>query len=77
MQPTGSERIVAAVSLRKRARGRPESMKLPETLMEFLADRIRPADLPDDIYVFEELPRSLQGKVLKREVRDALAAAYR
>jgi fatty-acyl-CoA synthase len=77
VQPTGSERIVAAVSLRKRARGLPESEKLPETLMEFLADRIRPADLPDDIHVFEELPRSLQGKVLKREVRDALAAFYR
>jgi len=77
VQPTGSERIVAAVSVRKRARGLPETLKLPETLMEFLADRIRPADLPDDIYVFEELPRSLQGKVLKREVRDALAAAYR
>lgn len=77
VQPTGSERIVAAVSLRKRERGLPEREKLPEALMRFLADRIGPADLPDDVYVFEELPRSLQGKVLKREVRDALAAAYR
>jgi fatty-acyl-CoA synthase len=77
VHPSGSERIVAAVSLRKRARRLPESEKLAETLMEFLADRIRPADLPDDIYVFEELPRSVQGKVLKREVRDALGAVYR
>jgi fatty-acyl-CoA synthase len=73
VRAAGSERITAAVSLRRRARAGPGIERFPEELLKFLARRIDPADVPDEVRVFEELPRSLQGKVLKREVRDALA----
>lgn len=77
VQPPESERIVAAVSPRRRARSQPDLERLPDALMNFLRRRVSPADLPDEIRVFEELPRSAQGKILKREVRDALAATGR
>src|SRR5262249_47264582 len=74
---TEEGRIVAAVALRRRSRQGPNVERFPGDLMEFLTGRIPPEELPDQIEVFEELPRSVQGKVLKREVRDALAAARR
>lgn len=73
VQAPGSERITAAVSLRRSARHGTEIGRFREELLEFLACRIDAQDMPDDVRVFEELPRSIQGKVLKREVRDALA----
>ena len=73
VQRPGSERTVAAVSLRRSVRKEIDRGSFPAALRGFLADRLDPAELPDDVRIFEELPRSVQGKVLKREVRDALS----
>ena len=67
----GAGRIVLAVSLRRLLRGR--AAAAPAVLSSFLEGRLEPEARPDEIRVFPELPRSVQGKVLKREIRDALA----
>ncbi len=42
-------------------------------LLDFSAERIG-SDPPDEVRLFDELPRGVQGKVLKREVRDVVGA---
>ena len=74
VQLPGSERLVLAVSLRRKHRGTMDPERFRGELLHHLVERLDPAELPDAVEVFPELPRSLQGKVLKREVRDALAA---
>jgi fatty-acyl-CoA synthase len=78
VQLPGSETIVAAVSLRSAFRGPRNGSGLEKELLDFAAARLDPAGRPDAVEVFPgDLPRSVQGKVLKREVRDALAAGLR
>lgn len=65
---------VMAFSLRRAWRG----LQLPEywsaELARHLRSRVPDWQLPDDYQLFEELPRSPLGKVLRREVRDRLVA---
>jgi fatty-acyl-CoA synthase len=70
-----SDRVVAAVSLRPSFRSEADSVR--RSLAGFLEARLAREDLPDEVRVFDELPRSVQGKVLKREVRDALRTIRR
>jgi acyl-CoA synthetase (AMP-forming)/AMP-acid ligase II len=74
VQMPESERLVIAISVRREHRASLEPERLRGELLHHLVDRLDPAELPDVVEIFPELPRSLQGKVLKREVRDALAA---
>ncbi len=67
-----SEKIIAAVSLRARYRRDAETAR--RALPRWLESRLPREAVPDEIRVFDELPRSLQGKVLKRRVRDVLSA---
>jgi long-chain acyl-CoA synthetase len=73
VQIPGAETIVVAVSLRARFRGETRPDAFAKELLAFLSTRLPPEERPDEVRVFPELPRSVQGKVLKREVRDALA----
>ena len=66
-----SERIVAAVSLRSRYRRDAEIAR--RALPRWLESRLPRESLPDEIRVFDELPRSVEGKVSKRGVRALLA----
>ena len=59
-----------AVSWRRAARANPPG---EGELSRFLEERLDAGERPDAIRVFPELPRSVQGKVLKREIRDVLA----
>ncbi|MEO8433162.1 MAG: AMP-binding protein, partial [Acidobacteriota bacterium] len=63
-------RIVAAISLRARYRRDAEIAR--EALPRWLDERLPREALPEEIRLFDELPRSAQGKVLARAVRDAL-----
>ncbi len=69
----GTETIVAAVSLKARFRNEVRPDAFARELLLYLSSRLPPAERPDEVRVFPELPRSIQGKVLKREVRNALA----
>ena len=42
-----------------------------------MAGRLEERLHPQEIRIFEEVPRSVQGKVLHREVREALARKHR
>ena len=75
VQTPGVEAVIAAVSLRARFRAGADASAIAAELAAFLAERLVEAERPDEIRVFPELPRSVQGKVLKREVRAALARA--
>jgi len=66
-----SDRIVAVVSLRPAHRKDPETAR--RALKEWIESRLPREEVPDDVRILEELPRSIQGKVLRREVRQALA----
>lgn len=62
----GGEVVAAGVQLR-------EGAVLEETaLRDFVRSSLTPYKVPKRIEPFDELPRSLIGKVLRREVRDAL-----
>ena len=43
-------------------------------LLSFVAEKVEPWQRPDRVEVMLELPRSFLGKVLRREVREALAS---
>ena len=64
-------RVVLAVSWRKPVSSDPRGASA--ALARYLEERLPPGERPDAIRVFPELPRSVQGKVLKREIRDVLA----
>jgi len=40
--------------------------------MKFVRDRLGPVHTPKNVHVFESLPRSSVGKVLKNAVRDSV-----
>ena len=67
-------RLVLAVSPRAAFRNGPPGA-LEEDLGEFLVQRVRREELPDEIVLFDDLPRSHLAKVLRREVRAELAGA--
>lgn len=73
VQTPGAETVIAAVSLRARFRAGADASAVAADVAAFLAGRLVEAERPDEVRVFPELPRSVQGKVLKREVRAALA----
>ena len=77
VQLPGSEAVIVAVSLRAASRGGRNGI-FERELLDFASARLDAADRPDAIEIFPaDLPRSVQGKVLKREVRDVLAAGRR
>jgi acyl-CoA synthetase (AMP-forming)/AMP-acid ligase II len=68
------DRAVMAVSLRQSWRGQQDEAHWVDEFTRFMGPRVNAAQAPDDYRVFEDLPRSLLGKVLRREVRGMLAA---
>ena len=67
-RPGGGEEIVAAVV------PVPGSGLDPEALLAFARGELAAYKVPRRVEVLDELPRSLIGKVLRREIRDRLAA---
>jgi fatty-acyl-CoA synthase len=67
-----SDRIVAVVSLRPPYRKDPETAR--RALKDWLESRLPREEIPDDVRILEELPRGVQGKVVRREVRQALGS---
>ena len=60
------EAVQAAVQFRSGASA------APQELMKFVRDRLGPVHTPKNVHVFESLPRSSVGKVLKNAVRDSV-----
>lgn len=65
---SGGEEVAAAVVLR------PGAAQDAEALRDFCRTRLTPYKVPRRIVLVDDLPRSLIGKVLRREVRDQLLA---
>lgn len=65
----GGEAVVAAVVLE------PGASATEEELREFCRTRLTAYKVPRRITLIEELPRTIVGKVLRREVRELLVAA--
>ncbi len=70
----GPQGTVMAFSLRRAWRGTQPREYWSTELSRHLQSRVPAWQLPDDYQLFEELPRSPLGKVLRREVRERLAA---
>lgn len=68
-RPGGGEDVVAAVV------PVPGSTINPDALLAFARQQLAAYKVPRRVVVLEELPRSLIGKVLRREIRDTLAAS--
>lgn len=66
---------VMCVSLRHAWRHN-DPLVIARDLQRFLTDRVEHWQIPDQVQIFEELPRSFLGKVLRREVRAALARQF-
>ncbi len=64
--PDGGEQVAVAVVLEKGADATPEQVR--RASREFLAGY----KVPRRVVVLEDLPRSMIGKVLRREVRELL-----
>jgi long-chain acyl-CoA synthetase len=67
-RPGGGEDVVAAVVLI------PGSTIDPDALLAFAREQLTAYKVPRRVVVLDSLPRSLIGKVLRREIRDNLAA---
>jgi long-chain acyl-CoA synthetase len=67
-RPGGGEDVVAAVV------PVPGNTINPDALLAFARRQLAAYKVPRRVVVLEELPRSLIGKVLRREIRDTLAA---
>lgn len=65
---------VLAVSLRRAYRERTDRDALGREILDFVRARVDPAQQPDSIRVFDELPRSYLKKVLRREVFERLSS---
>lgn len=63
------ERVVAAVVLT------PGAQFDQEEVRHFLRDMLTPYKVPKQLFVVDELPRSLIGKVLRKQVREQLVAS--
>lgn len=68
-QPSGGEAATAVVVLTD-----PAALK---ELPAFLAQRLRPSQVPAEILVRDRMPRGITGKVLKRVLREELAELAR
>ena len=66
-RPDGGEQVVAAVVLQ------PETELNEAELRAWCRERLTPYKVPRRIVAVEELPKSLLGKVLRREVREQVA----
>ena len=66
--PSGGERVVAAVRLEDGA------VLDPEALRAFCRDRLTGYKVPREFFALPEFPTSMLGKVLRKQVRDALLA---
>ncbi|MET0161236.1 MAG: long-chain-fatty-acid--CoA ligase [Microbacteriaceae bacterium] len=66
---SGGEEVAAAVVLRE------EDAATPDEIREFSRDLLAAYKVPRRVIIVDELPRSLLGKVLRREVRDRLQRA--
>ena len=65
---SGSERVVAAVVPR-------DGVKIdPQALRAFCRERLTMYKVPREIHVFDDLPKSMLGKVLRSQVRDMILA---
>jgi len=64
----GGEDVVAAIVVE------PGSTVDPEEVRDHCREQLAAYKVPRRVVVVDELPRSLIGKVLRREVRDALIA---
>ncbi|MES2402550.1 MAG: AMP-binding protein, partial [Pseudomonadota bacterium] len=58
------ERVEAAITLRRGAKADPEE------LIEFVRQALGPVKTPKAIHILDDLPRSVVGKVQRREVRE-------
>jgi long-chain acyl-CoA synthetase len=67
-RPGGGEDVVAAVV------PSPGSTIDPDALLAFAREQLTAYKVPRRVVVLDSLPRSLMGKVLRREIRDSLAA---
>jgi len=75
VKPEGG--ILVAASLRRAHRHRLGDPTLVGELEEHMAGRLEEGLRPQETRIFEEVPRSVQGKVLHREVREVLAREQR
>lgn len=66
-QPDGGEKVVAAVTARS------GSTIDPGQVRKWCRERLTPYKVPREITVVDELPKSMLGKILRKEVRDSLA----
>jgi len=62
------------LSLRHAYQKHDQHAQIRSELADFLKERLLPWQLPDQIRIFPQLPRSFLGKVLRREVREVLQA---
>jgi len=69
-QPGGE--IILVVSLRREWKTRLNNSDLPDQLLEHMSKTIPDSQLPDQVLVWDELPRSYLEKILHREVRETL-----
>ncbi|MBM3715726.1 MAG: long-chain fatty acid--CoA ligase [Actinobacteria bacterium] len=65
-RPRGGEEVAAAIVVREGTDVDAEAIK------EFCRSRLAPYKVPRRVFVVDDLPRSLIGKVLRREVRERL-----
>ncbi|MFF0910576.1 long-chain-fatty-acid--CoA ligase [Microbacterium enclense] len=65
-RPRGGEEVAAAIVVREGTDVDTEAIK------EFCRSRLAPYKVPRRVFVVDDLPRSLIGKVLRREVRERL-----
>jgi fatty-acyl-CoA synthase len=72
VQPEPDKPAVVAVSLRSPFRTGNEGGRINGELRDLLDRHVGDSAIIDDIMVFDEIPRSVQGKVLHREVRAAV-----
>jgi fatty-acyl-CoA synthase len=74
VQAESNSPIVVAVSLRSNIDHPPSEDDLDGQLHDLVDQHLQESVKVDDIMVFDEIPRSVQGKVLHREVRGAVIA---
>jgi len=73
VQAAPNSPIVVAVSLRTGSAHGPKSSSLEAQIRDLVTQHLQEPAEVDDIMVFDEIPRSVQGKVLHREVRGAIS----
>jgi acyl-coenzyme A synthetase/AMP-(fatty) acid ligase len=74
VQPSSDAPVVVAVSLRSDYANEPADGRLEAEIRDLVDKHLQEPVEVGDIMVFEEIPRSVQGKVLHREVRGAISA---